>query len=194
MIGGDDVGIRGTYEFTANVAIGQFQCGGSFVAPKFAADGKTVVGWERGAVPHKDLWVVTAAHCLESNDSKPGAPKYVDASTVTVRGGHPDRDQSDKISTFKVIDFEPHPDYRSATCDGPYCNDIALLEIEATDVNAGSDIRAIPLAPPHAALTVHQPGAQLVVNGWGRDGEQTGQPRTVSADGKRPVCRSGQVR
>nr|XP_019961772.1 PREDICTED: vitamin K-dependent protein C-like [Paralichthys olivaceus] len=111
-----------------------------------------------GGVLIDQSWILTAAHCLNSN------PRF------RARLGDYERlrDEGTEV-TLKVIKTFKHPKYNSKTVD----NDIALLRLE-TPAPFSSYI--IPVCLPGQDLAervLHLNGTITVVTGWGKENQNT---------------------
>ncbi len=91
-----------------------------------------------------DSWVLTAAHCGRPNIVKAGSTNHTQATS------------------YDVIEYYAHPNYREATGDDPY--DIALIKVRGTFPT--SLIRA-KLADATVMQAVARPGDPVTVLGWG---------------------------
>lgn len=106
--------------------------------------------------PH---WVLTAAHCVsragasidKSTPLEPGKLQVLSGTNVLFRGGQ----------TKTVVRIVIHPEYRT-TADGVPQNDLALLQ-----VSEPLDGKPAPLATQAQGEQFVQPGARLIITGWG---------------------------
>jgi len=120
------------------------------------ADGS--VTWFCGGSYIGDNLILTAAHCIPTAGSG--------LSLDVVRLGAPHDLTVPEASTedFQVSRLVLHPGYSAAQQQGrPGTHDIALLELLAPDL-AHAQIRPVCLPSPELQL---EPGARLVVAGWG---------------------------
>ncbi|KAF5902906.1 vitamin K-dependent protein C-like [Clarias magur] len=138
VIGGE-VGKRGESPWQALIlnAVGHFHCGGVLL---------------------DELWVLTAAHCLE---------KYF---RFGVRLGDYKRSQFEGSEvTLSVTKFVPHPKYSKETTD----NDIALLRLESPVKFSTFIVPACLPSQDLAERVLHLNGTKTVVTGWGLNKEGT---------------------
>ncbi|XP_017351037.1 vitamin K-dependent protein C isoform X1 [Ictalurus punctatus] len=138
-IAGGEVGKRGESPWQAVLlnAKGQFHCGGVLI---------------------DELWVLTAAHCLE------GFRRFA------VRLGDYKRFQFEGSEvTLPVVKIVPHPKYNSLTVN----NDIALLRLESPVAFSTYIVPACLPSRDLAERVLHLNGTMTVVTGWGKDKEGT---------------------
>ncbi|KAM9439894.1 vitamin K-dependent protein C-like isoform 1-T2 [Clarias gariepinus] len=138
LIGGE-VGKRGESPWQALIlnAVGHFHCGGVLL---------------------DELWVLTAAHCLE---------KYL---RFGVRLGDYKRFQFEGSEvTRAVTKIVPHPKYNKETTD----NDIALLRLELPVKFSTYIVPACLPSQDLAERVLHLNGTKTVVTGWGLNDERT---------------------
>lgn len=142
IVGGEEA-TPGEFPWQAFLRIGSYICGGSLIDSQ---------------------WVMTAAHCVERDDS-PGQP--VPPSTVTVHlGKHNIRQTEASQQTKSVAQVIMHPNYNSNSGD----SDIALLRLTSAAA-LNSRVATIPLlvSPGDDPLTA--PGVLATVTGWGTTSE-----------------------
>ncbi|XP_026802088.3 vitamin K-dependent protein C [Pangasianodon hypophthalmus] len=136
---GGEVGKRGESPWQALIfnPNGEFHCGGVLL---------------------DEVWVLTAAHCLE---------KY---SRFSVRLGEYKRLKFEGSEvTLPVVKIVPHPKYNSLTVD----NDIALLRLESPVTFSTYIVPACLPSQDLAERVLHLNGTTMVVTGWGMDKEGT---------------------
>lgn len=161
IIGGTDASATGQWEFTVNLRLrGSGRCGGVLISPDIrgAGDDRHVVEWRSGSA--RDLWVLTAAHCLYDGNKQPFTKDEIE-----VRAGTLDL-QDANIVSFDVIEPIPHPNYKAAE---NFVNDIALLRVEPTQnlPVPNAKPRSIKLPDFRDFQTLYQPSVRFQVNGWG---------------------------
>ncbi|XP_032069777.1 granzyme A-like [Thamnophis elegans] len=93
----------------------------------------------------KSNWVLTAAHCKITNDTK------------VILGIHSEKDETKQV--FKVNKKFPHPYYDSVTKE----NDIMLLQLN-NKAQLNKNVSIIELPRVYSDL---EPGTQCLVAGWG---------------------------
>ncbi|GAA6091448.1 vitamin K-dependent protein C-like [Tachysurus ichikawai] len=136
---GGEVGKRGESPWQALIlnSKGKFQCGGVLL---------------------DEVWVLTAAHCLEG------------FSLFAVRLGDYKRFEFEGSEvTVSVVKTFPHPKYSRATMD----NDIALLRLK---LPVTFNMYIVPACLPSQDLAervLHLNGTMTVVTGWGKKNEGT---------------------
>ncbi|XP_017351038.1 vitamin K-dependent protein C [Ictalurus punctatus] len=138
LVGGE-VGKRGESPWQALIlnSKGKFHCGGVLIS---------------------ELWVLTAAHCLEG------------FSRFAVRLGDYKRFEFEGSEvTLPVVKTVPHPKYDSLKAD----NDIALLRLESPVKFSKFIIPACLPSRDLAERVLHLNGTMTVVTGWGTDKEGT---------------------
>ncbi|MCI4391003.1 hypothetical protein PGIGA_G00129290 [Pangasianodon gigas] len=134
LIGGE-VGKRGESPWQALIlnSKGQFHCGGVLI---------------------DEVWVLTAAHCLEG---------YI---RFGVRLGDYKRFEFEGSEvTRSVVKIVPHPKYNSLKAD----NDIALLRLSSPVTFSTYIIPACLPSQDLAERVLHLNGTMMVVTGWGLD-------------------------
>lgn len=102
-----------------------------------------------GASLFNELWVLTAAHCVENPSLQP--------RDVTVRGGSSNKFEGGVIRTAESVTL--HPKYNPISLS----HDIALIKLTAPLI--GENIRPIELIDESYDLKNSDPSA---VSGWGR--------------------------
>ncbi|XP_058275061.1 vitamin K-dependent protein C-like isoform X1 [Hemibagrus wyckioides] len=132
---GGEVGKRGESPWQALIlnANGHFHCGGVLL---------------------DEVWVLTAAHCLEGYTLF--AVRLGDYRRLEFEGSE---------VTLRVVKIVPHPKYNRATMD----NDIALLRLKMP-ITFGTYI--VPACLPSQDLAervLHLNGTMTVVTGWGKE-------------------------
>lgn len=162
VIGGIDASQTGQWEFTVNLVIdNQYRCGGVLLSPDIrgAGEDRRVATWRSGST--RDLWVLTAAHCVKDDNEDTYTPEQ-----IRIRAGIRNLSGSTEPARFKVIEVIPHPQY---VPEDNYRNDIALLRLEHPTAPLVGDAapKSITLPTLRDYLTLYQPGVRHQVNGWG---------------------------
>ena len=116
-------------------------------------------------------WVLTAAHCALDRDGEV-------MPHVLVGYGSVYQSKLTLIDSAKII---PHPDYPERDTD------LALIKLAEPVPNA----RWIEIASPEVATAVTEPGANLMITGWGAVWDFQGFSEALSMD--RDVVSPGQL-
>lgn len=128
IVGGQDAD-QGEYPWQVLVTPGGFLCGGALI---------------------DELWVVTAAHCVDN----------IDTSNISVvLGNHTQSVSESTEQSFSIAESHPHPDYSAVTNDF----DIALLKLSSPATIIAGQVETISLNT-EADLTG---GLLATVIGWG---------------------------
>lgn len=103
-----------------------------------------------GAAIIGNNWVISAAHCLETETNP---------SNVQFRAGSTDRAEGGQVVT--AASFEIHPDYKTPTV---YSHDVSLI-LTATPFIYNPNVRSVALPAYEWDPVV---GSDVTVSGWGR--------------------------
>lgn len=166
VIGGEDAYLTGQWEFTVNLVIeNRYRCGGVLLSPDIRGGGENrrVAAWRSGS--SRDLWILTAAHCVKDQQENTYAPEQ-----IQTRAGIRDLSSATEPARYKITQIIPHPGYDP---EGNFRNDIALLRLEQpTNTPQGAATpKSITLPTLRDYLTLYQPGVRHQVNGWGVTGD-----------------------
>lgn len=179
VIGGSDAISPGQWEFTVNLVLsGTGRCGGVLVSPQIRGTGsdKFISEWRVGS--KKNLWVLTAAHCVTD-----GLGNDTAASDIMVRAGVRNLDGVTTPTILKVEQVFPHESYDPSQ-GANFSNDIALLKLEQpipADIQV-SEMHSISLPTLRNRVDLFKSGVRHVVNGWGiiDTGNVTSQLQTAA--------------
>ncbi len=128
IVGGQDAD-QGEYPWQVMVTPGGFLCGGALI---------------------HELWVVTAAHCVEN----------IETSNINVvLGNHTLYGSEATEQSLSVAESHPHPEYSSVTSD----NDIALLKLSSPATIIAGQVETISLNTESDLAE----GLLSTVIGWG---------------------------
>ena len=104
-----------------------------------------------------DYWVVTAGHCVTSDDNHK-RPILVAADKIDIYAGSSDFKEGARIKVKRVI---RHPSYSHETMD----NDIALLELAKSARSGKTSI--VSLITPQNEAAIGGVGKTVIAAGWG---------------------------